>query len=134
VENCLADPLESRETAICGMLAYLRMVRDLRPCGDGGFVSEDAYPPPRCNDSQRVRELEAAMPEVDRILRRFFTMSPTQPPRVQHLTFLKLATETERPGAPTGASVGVACSQLSGLDLSFDALRTRLVLFDPAPG
>jgi CubicO group peptidase (beta-lactamase class C family) len=41
----------------------------------------------------------------------FFTMSPTQPPRVQHLAFQKLATETARMGAPTGAAAGVACSQ-----------------------
>ena len=41
----------------------------------------------------------------------FFTMSPTQPPRVQHLAFQKLATETARLGAPTGAPAGVACSQ-----------------------
>ena len=41
----------------------------------------------------------------------FFTMSPTQPPRVQHIAFQKLATETTRMGAPTGAPAGVACSQ-----------------------
>jgi CubicO group peptidase (beta-lactamase class C family) len=41
----------------------------------------------------------------------FFTMAPTQPPRVQHLAFQKLATEGVRLGAPTGAPGGVACSQ-----------------------
>jgi len=41
----------------------------------------------------------------------FFTMSPTQPPRVQHLAFQKLTTETARLGAPTGAPAGVACTQ-----------------------
>ncbi len=41
----------------------------------------------------------------------FFTMSPTQPPRVQHLAFQKLATENAWLGAPTGAPAGVACSQ-----------------------
>jgi hypothetical protein len=41
----------------------------------------------------------------------FFTMSPTQPPRVQHLAFQKLATETARLGAPTGVPAWVACSQ-----------------------
>jgi hypothetical protein len=40
-----------------------------------------------------------------------FTMSPTQPPRVQHLMFQRLATETMRLGAPTGAPAGVKCSQ-----------------------
>ncbi len=41
----------------------------------------------------------------------FFTMSPTQPPAVQHLAFQKLASDTVRMGAPTGAPAGVACSQ-----------------------
>jgi len=41
----------------------------------------------------------------------FFTMSPTQPPRIQHLAFHKLSTENARMGAPTGAPAGVACSQ-----------------------
>ena len=40
----------------------------------------------------------------------FFTMSPTQPPSVQHLAFQKLASEGVRMGAPTGAPAGVACS------------------------
>lgn len=40
----------------------------------------------------------------------FFTMSPTEPPAVQHLAFQKLASENERMGAPTGAPAGVACS------------------------
>jgi hypothetical protein len=40
----------------------------------------------------------------------FFTMSPTEPPAVQHLAFQKLASESERMGAPTGAPAGVACS------------------------
>ncbi|MEP6914379.1 MAG: serine hydrolase domain-containing protein [Acidobacteriota bacterium] len=41
----------------------------------------------------------------------FFTMSPTRPPAVQHLAFQKLASDTARMGAPTGAPAGVACSQ-----------------------
>jgi CubicO group peptidase (beta-lactamase class C family) len=40
----------------------------------------------------------------------FFTMAPTTPPAVQHLAFQKLASETVRMGAPTGAPAGVACS------------------------
>jgi CubicO group peptidase (beta-lactamase class C family) len=40
----------------------------------------------------------------------FFTLSPTEPPAVQHLAFRKLASEDERMGAPTGAPAGVACS------------------------
>lgn len=39
----------------------------------------------------------------------FFTMAPTQPPRVQHLSFQKLALKTVRMGAPTGAPAGTAC-------------------------
>jgi hypothetical protein len=41
----------------------------------------------------------------------FFTMAPTQPPAVQHLAFQRIASETVRMGAPTGAPAGVACSE-----------------------
>ena len=41
----------------------------------------------------------------------FFTLSPTQPPAVQHLQFQILSTESERMVAPTGAPAGVSCSQ-----------------------
>jgi len=41
----------------------------------------------------------------------FFTMSPTQPPAVQHLAFRKLKSDGERMGAPTGAPAGVKCSE-----------------------
>jgi CubicO group peptidase (beta-lactamase class C family) len=41
----------------------------------------------------------------------FFTLSPTQPPAVQHLEFRKLPSESVRMVAPTGAPAGVACSQ-----------------------
>jgi D-alanyl-D-alanine-carboxypeptidase/D-alanyl-D-alanine-endopeptidase len=40
----------------------------------------------------------------------FFTLAPTQPPRVQHLAFQKLSSPTARMGAPTGAPAGVACT------------------------
>jgi hypothetical protein len=40
----------------------------------------------------------------------FFTLSPTQPPRVQHLSFRKLDVDSARLGAPTGAPAGVSCS------------------------
>jgi len=39
----------------------------------------------------------------------FFTLAPTQPPAVQHLSFQKLASPTVRMGAPTGAPAGVSC-------------------------
>jgi CubicO group peptidase (beta-lactamase class C family) len=39
----------------------------------------------------------------------FFTLSPTEPPRVQYLTFRKLESEAQRLGAPTGAPAGVTC-------------------------
>ena len=41
----------------------------------------------------------------------FFTMAPTQPPMVQHLSFRKLESDTVRLGAPTGAPAGVSCTQ-----------------------
>ena len=41
----------------------------------------------------------------------FFTLSPTQPPAVQHLAFQKLPSESVRMAAPTGAPAGVTCSQ-----------------------
>src|SRR5215471_9329140 len=41
----------------------------------------------------------------------FFTMAPTQPPKVQHLAFQKLANDKVIMGAPTGAPAGVACAQ-----------------------
>ena len=62
----------SRRTVICGMLAYMRIVPLI--CGlaaTGALIASDAYPPPRFTDPQRVKKLEAAMPEVDRILRSY---------------------------------------------------------------
>jgi CubicO group peptidase (beta-lactamase class C family) len=41
----------------------------------------------------------------------FFTLSPTQPPAVQHLSFHKIESGSIRLGAPTGAPAGVACSE-----------------------
>jgi len=40
----------------------------------------------------------------------FFTLAPTQPPAVQHLSFQKLASPVARMGAPTGAPAGVSCT------------------------
>ena len=40
----------------------------------------------------------------------FFTLAPTQPPAVQHLSFQKLASPAIRMGAPTGAPAGVSCT------------------------
>ena len=40
----------------------------------------------------------------------FFTLAPTQPPSVQHLSFQKLASPAVRMGAPTGAPAGVSCT------------------------
>lgn len=39
----------------------------------------------------------------------FFTLSPTRPPAVQHLEFRKLAPDSVRMAAPTGAPAGVSC-------------------------
>jgi CubicO group peptidase (beta-lactamase class C family) len=41
----------------------------------------------------------------------FFTMAPTEPPRVQHLAFQKIPSQSVRMGAPTGPPAGVACTQ-----------------------
>lgn len=41
----------------------------------------------------------------------FFTMAPTQPPAIQHLTFRKLAADQGRLSAPTGAPAGVSCME-----------------------
>jgi CubicO group peptidase (beta-lactamase class C family) len=40
----------------------------------------------------------------------FFTLAPTQPPAVQHLSFQKLASKDARMGAPTGPPAGVTCA------------------------
>jgi hypothetical protein len=41
----------------------------------------------------------------------FFTLAPTEPPAVQHLSFQKLASPAVRMGAPTGAPAGVSCTR-----------------------
>ncbi len=41
----------------------------------------------------------------------FFTLSPTQPPKVQHLAFRKIDSPSVRMVAPTGAPAGIACSE-----------------------
>jgi CubicO group peptidase (beta-lactamase class C family) len=66
--------VQSRPVVICGILAYMRIV--LLICGlatAGALMASDAYPPPRFADPQRVTKLEAAMPEVDLILRAYAT-------------------------------------------------------------
>jgi CubicO group peptidase (beta-lactamase class C family) len=40
----------------------------------------------------------------------FFTLSPTNPPAIQHLSYRKIASDTVRIGAPTGAPAGVSCT------------------------
>lgn len=41
----------------------------------------------------------------------FFTLAPTEPPAVQHLTFRKLETPSTRMVAPTGPPAGVSCAE-----------------------
>jgi CubicO group peptidase (beta-lactamase class C family) len=41
----------------------------------------------------------------------FYTLSPTQPPAVQHLEFRKLDSDRVRMVSPTGAPAGIACSE-----------------------
>ena len=40
----------------------------------------------------------------------FFTMAPTKPPAIQHLSYRKIASNAVRLGAPTGAPAGVNCA------------------------
>jgi CubicO group peptidase (beta-lactamase class C family) len=40
----------------------------------------------------------------------FFTLAPTQPPLVQHLSFRKIESVSVRLGAPTGPAAGIACT------------------------
>jgi CubicO group peptidase (beta-lactamase class C family) len=40
----------------------------------------------------------------------FFTLSPTQPPALQYLAFRKIASDSVKMAAPTGAPTGVVCS------------------------
>jgi CubicO group peptidase (beta-lactamase class C family) len=40
----------------------------------------------------------------------FFTLAPTQPAAIQHLSFQKLESNSTRLGAPTGPPAGVACT------------------------
>ena len=41
----------------------------------------------------------------------FFTLSPTEPPRIQHLSYRKIESDAVRLGAPTGAPAGVSCAE-----------------------
>ena len=41
----------------------------------------------------------------------FYTLSPTQPPLVQHLAFRRISSDAIRLSAPTGAPAGVACNE-----------------------
>jgi len=40
----------------------------------------------------------------------FYTMAPTKPPAIQHLTYSKIASDKVRLGAPTGPPAGVSCA------------------------
>jgi CubicO group peptidase (beta-lactamase class C family) len=48
----------------------MRILCLLLPCL---LFASDAYPPPRFTDPQRVQKLEAVMPEVDQLFRRYAT-------------------------------------------------------------
>ncbi len=41
----------------------------------------------------------------------FFTLSPTEPPKIQHLSYHKIESDTVRLGAPTGGPAGVSCAE-----------------------
>lgn len=46
----------------------------------------------------------------------FFTLSPTSPPRVQHVAYQRLSTPGERMTAPTGPPAGVSCPGANAQD------------------
>src|SRR5262249_50239429 len=50
------------------------------------------------------------MPCSNGIVGIFYTLAPTQPAKVQHLSFHRLESAGTRLGAPTGAPAGVSCS------------------------
>jgi CubicO group peptidase (beta-lactamase class C family) len=41
----------------------------------------------------------------------FFTLSPTSPAKIQHLSYRKIASEAVRLGAPTGGPAGISCEE-----------------------
>jgi CubicO group peptidase (beta-lactamase class C family) len=51
------------------------------------------------------------IPCANGVVGTFFTLAPTEPPGIQHLSFRKLTSPTERMGAPTGPPSGVSCVQ-----------------------
>src|ERR1700692_2211201 len=54
---------------ICGILTPLRFPLCALFLVAATLCASDAYPPPRFTDPQRVRKLESALPEIDRIFR-----------------------------------------------------------------
>jgi CubicO group peptidase (beta-lactamase class C family) len=44
------------------------------------------------------------------IIGAFFSLAPTEPPKIQHLSYHKIASDKVRLGAPTGPPAGVSCA------------------------
>jgi CubicO group peptidase (beta-lactamase class C family) len=56
--------------SLCGIVSDMRLV----PCFaliSATLAASDAYPPPRFTDPDRVKKLESALPEIDRIFRAY---------------------------------------------------------------
>jgi len=92
----LDAPMEQRQAEI------LELKDEVGECTDAGPVMPENWLRGQFN-------MECAKATVGV----FFTLSPTEPPAVQHLAFQKLASESDRMGAPTGAPAGVACTEES---------------------
>ena len=59
--------------AICGILSRMRVVYLIALLMSATLVASDGYPPPRFTDPARVKKLESAMPDIDRIFRLYAT-------------------------------------------------------------
>ena len=66
---CGAAGSERESGPIRAILARMRLSALIAVLISVPLVASDAYPPPRFTDPDRVRKLESAMPEVDRIFR-----------------------------------------------------------------
>jgi CubicO group peptidase (beta-lactamase class C family) len=88
----LDAPIEERQAEI------RKLKEEVGECGSAGPVTPENWLRGQFN-------LQCAKGTVGV----FFTLSPTEPPAVQHLAFQKLSSPGERMGAPTGAPAGVMC-------------------------
>ena len=55
------------------ILPHMRLLTLLALLTSSTLAASDAYPPPRFADPDRVRKLEAALPEIDQLFRAYAT-------------------------------------------------------------